>query len=181
MPKRIVLRIIKAINAINTSLGLWLCGGVITVMSIAVAYEVVMRYFFNMPTKWSMELNLNLFCVCALMAGGYTLVQDGHVRVDVFYIRLSLRKKAILDLITCWFLFLFCGILIWQGWDMAYAAFQSGETSTEAMGWVLWPSQMMVPIGAFLLGIQGLIKFGCDIGTVIKNREVSLWKTPRPG
>lgn len=179
MPKRIVLRIVKAINAVNTSIGLWVCGSVVTVMSIAVAYEVVARYFFHSPTRWSMELNLNLFCVCALLAGGYTLVQDGHVRVDVFYIRLSPRKKAILDLITCWFFFLLCGVLLWEGWDFAYSAFLSGETSTEAMGWPLWYSQMMVPIGALLLGIQGLVKFGCDIGAAIKNSEVSLWRVPR--
>ena len=70
-------------------------------------YEVAARYFFNRPTIWVWELNGLLQCVFVALAGGYTLLVRGHVRVDVVYGHLSMRKKAILDLITSFFMFSF--------------------------------------------------------------------------
>jgi len=86
-----------------------------------------MRYFFNRPTIWVWEMNGFLLCVFVALGGGYTLLVRGHVRVDIVYDYLSTRSKAIMDLLTSFFIFLFLGILLWQ-------ATEQGATFLGASG-----------------------------------------------
>ena len=140
----------------------------VVVMIATISYEVIARYFFNSPTLWVTELNLYILCGYILLSGGSTLAQNSHVRVDLFWSVLSERKKAIADVATSGFLFMFCIALIWKGGEMAYRAYVDGTTSSEAMGWPLLPSKLMVPLGGFLLLVQGLAKFLRDILTIWK-------------
>ena len=135
----------------------------VIVMMVTIMYEVIARYFFGSPTLWVTELNIYVLCGYILLAGGATLAENGHVRVDVFWSTLSDRKKAFADVITSGLLLAFWMALVWKGWEMTYRSFVDGSTSSEAMGWPLFPSQMMVPLGGLLLGLQGLTKLWRDI------------------
>ena len=83
-------------------------------------WEVFWRYGFNRPTIWVHETSEHLFAIFFLLGGAYTLSQGGHVRVDVLTTKLSARKRIILEMYTSVFFFLFTGLLLWQGIDMAW-------------------------------------------------------------
>ena len=135
----------------------------VIVMILTIMYEVIARYFFGSPTLWVTELNIYVLCGYILLAGGATLADNGHVRVDVFWTNLSTRGKALTDIVTSGLLFAFCLALVWKGGEMATRSFADSAASAEAMGWPLYPSQFMVPLGGFLLLLQGLAKLWRDI------------------
>ena len=143
----------------------------VIVMIVTIMYEVIARYFFNSPTMWVTELNIYILCGYILLAGGATLAENGHVRVDLFWSTLSGRRKALADIVTSVLLFSFCAALVWKGWEMSYRSLIYGSTSSEAMEWPLFPSQVMVPLGGLLLGLQGLVKLWRDILTFRKGAK----------
>ncbi|MBW1682750.1 MAG: TRAP transporter small permease subunit [Deltaproteobacteria bacterium] len=161
------MRVLKWITYINEKVGL-LCGWIILVMTISVTFDVVMRYFFNRPTYWGLELNLYLLVATSFLAGGYCLLVDGHVRVDIIYQIFPPRMRALVDVVTSALFFLFVAVIVWKGWEFAYESLVEGKRSSDAMGWPLYPSQMMIPIGGVLIGLQGVVKLIEDIVILVK-------------
>jgi TRAP-type mannitol/chloroaromatic compound transport system permease small subunit len=75
-------------------------------------FEVVSRYVFNSPTSWAHEGMYLMFGMQYLIAGSYAMLTESHVRVDIFYARMSPRRKAVTDLLTSVFFFIFAGTLL---------------------------------------------------------------------
>ena len=136
------------------------------VLMCVVLIEVVMRYVLNNPTKWAHEMSLYFFGGAINLGAAYTLFHKGHVTMDVVHSRLSLRGRAIMDIATFIFFFVFVAVLLWKGWYVTWKAFQFMERTESSWGPVIWPSRLVIPIGAFLLLLQGLAKFVRDILTV---------------
>ena len=126
----------------------------VIVMMLTISYEVVSRYLFNAPTDWSGEINQYLLCAMSMLGGGYTLLVDQHVRVDIVYRYFSARQRAIIELATWWLLIILCLILIWKGGVAALDALIQGKKSMSILEFPLFPSLVMVPLGAFLLLLQ---------------------------
>lgn len=131
------------------------------------SYEVVSRYVFNAPTRWSTETVGFLSGAYCIMGGAYALYHNRHVRMDVIYSRLSSRKKAVVDLITFPFFFLFCGVLVWFGWDFAWQSVLVREATSSAWGPPLYPFKLILPIGAFLLLLQGAVNFARNLNNAM--------------
>ena len=85
-------------------------------------YEVVMRYVFNSPTNWAHESMYLMFGMQYLVAGSYALLCGSHVRVDIFYAQMSPRHKALVDILTSVFFFIFAGTLLWTSYIFAFDA-----------------------------------------------------------
>ncbi|MBW2007650.1 MAG: TRAP transporter small permease subunit [Deltaproteobacteria bacterium] len=160
-------RLFGFVDRVNTWVGT-VASYLVLVAIGTIAYEVTARYVFNSPTKWVTELNIYMLCAYVLLSGGFALLEGQHVRVDLFWLRLSDKRKALADLFTSVLFFAFAVALVWKGAEMTLRSFTGGTTSPEAMAWPLYPSQAMVPIGGFLLGIQGLAKFWRDLRIVRK-------------
>jgi TRAP-type mannitol/chloroaromatic compound transport system permease small subunit len=126
------------------------------IITIFVLFEVLARYFFNAPTTWSNEVNQYLLCALVMLGAGYTLKNRAHTRVDIIYINMSQAKKDWVEILSGLIVLLFCCPIIYFGTIIAHEAYVTGETSVSAAQLVLWPSQAVVPIGAFLLALQGL-------------------------
>ena len=75
-------------------------------------YEVIARFVFNSPTNWVHESMFLMFGMQYMLAGAYAYREDQHVRVDVFYAKFSPRGKAIADIITSVFFFIFIGTML---------------------------------------------------------------------
>jgi TRAP-type mannitol/chloroaromatic compound transport system permease small subunit len=126
------------------------------IITIFVLWEVLVRYFFNAPTTWSNEVNQYLLCALVMIGAGYTLKNRAHTRVDIIYINMSDARRNWIEILSGLIVLLFCSPMIYFGIKIAYEAYELGETSVSAAQLVLWPSQAMVPLGAFLLALQGL-------------------------
>ena len=126
-------------------------------------YEVVARYVFNSPTNWVHESMFLMFGMQYMISGAYAYREDQHVRVDVLYTRFSVRGKAIADIVTSVFFFIFTLTLLWTGWRFASDAIGNHETSFTEWGIQYWPVKLTIPIGAALIILQGVSKLIKDI------------------
>ncbi|ODR88336.1 TRAP transporter small permease subunit [Sinorhizobium alkalisoli] len=133
-------------------------------------YEVVGRYVFNSPTNWVHESMFLMFGIQYMLAGAYAYRDESHVRVDIVYSRLSDRGRAICDVITSAFFFLFVGTMLVTGWRFANDAMAVGERSFTEWGVQYWPVKLSIPIGAALLLLQGFSRLLRDIATVVAGK-----------
>lgn len=85
-------------------------------------YEVIARYVFNSPTNWAHESMYLMFGMQYLIAGSYAMLTESHVRVDIFYANFSPRRRAVTDLLTSVFFFIFAGTLMVTSWIFAMDA-----------------------------------------------------------
>lgn len=134
-------------------------------------YEVVARYVFNSPTNWAHEGMFLMFGMQYLIAGAYAMLTESHVRVDVFYATMSVRRKALVNILTTVFFFIFAGTLLVTGWIFAADATRVRETSFTEWQIVYWPFKWAIFVGALLLLLQGIAKLAADIRTLIAGAE----------
>ncbi|MBT0963295.1 TRAP transporter small permease subunit [Denitromonas iodatirespirans] len=130
---------------------------------VAYFYEVIMRYVFNQPTIWVHESCFLLFGMQYLLAGAYTLLTGGHVRVDVLYIKLPPRGRVGMDIFTSVFFFIFAIALFGTSWGFFMSSYGMGETTVETWGIQYWPVKATMVIGASLLLLAGISKLIKDI------------------
>jgi len=163
--------LLRIVDRINDRVGVVVMLLVI-VMALALLYEVVMRYAFNNPTVWAHELTQMIFGAYFMLGAGYAFLHKAHVTVDILHARLSLRKQAILDLVTSTFFFLFCVALVWKGGSVAWEALSLGKHSSTGWSPPIAPVTMTVPIGALLLLLQGAAKFIRDLITATGREQI---------
>ena len=126
-------------------------------------YEVLARYVFNSPTNWAHESMFLMFGMQYLLAGGYALRENAHVRVDVIYAYFSVRQKALVDVLTSVFFFIFVVTLLWSGWTFFMDSYSVREVSFTEWGIQYWPVKFAIPLGAALLLLQGLSRLFKDV------------------
>lgn len=116
-----------------------------------------MRYAFNMSSNAWLEIQWYMFGVMFLLGASYTLRMNEHVRVDIIYGNLSERGKLWIDLLGgIFFLLPATTILCWMSWPMFVNSYEIHEMSNNAGGLLRWPIKLMLPVGFFLLTLQGL-------------------------
>jgi len=130
-------------------------------------YEVVARYLFNSPTNWVHESMFLMFGMQYLIAGGYAYLTDSHVRVDVFYSRFSRRGKALTDVLTSVFFFIFAGTLLVTGWIFAADSLGVWEVSFTEWAIQYWPVKIAIIVGAALILLQGIAKLLDDLRILV--------------
>jgi TRAP-type mannitol/chloroaromatic compound transport system permease small subunit len=157
-----VRNLLRAIDLVNEWVGRIVSLFIFPIIG-AVIFEVLMRYFLRRSQLWVPETSVFLFGALFVLGGGYAYLHDAHVRLDAVYERFSPRSKAIADVITSWFSFLFCVILIWKGAAMAWDSFITLERSPSAFAPLLFPLKMLIPIGSVLFLLHGLTKFIRDL------------------
>ena len=143
-------------------------------------YEVIARYVFNSPTNWAHEAMFLMFGMQYLIAGGFCLRESAHVRVDVIYVHIPKRMKAILDVVTSAFFFIFVVTLLVTGWIFFHDAFSIKEVSFTEWGIQYWPIKFALPLGAALLMVQGAAQLLKDITVALRPDAASLDTEVRP-
>lgn len=125
---------------------------------LILVYEVVMRYAFNSPTIWAHETSCMLYGAHFVLGGAYALRHDAFVNVEVLYMRFSKRTRAILDLFTWTMFYLYVGALLWKSIPWAWESLSVLEYSESPWGPPIWPVKLTIPIGSFLMLLQGMTK-----------------------
>ena len=134
--------------------------------------EVTQRYVFNHPTMWGYELIIMLGAAMYPLTWACIHRRHGHVRVDVFYSRMSTRGKAIVD-VVCGVLFFFpvilflvytSGVWMWHAWEI-------GEKSVETYWYPpIAPLRTAVFVGVVLFLVQGVAQFIRDAHLLVRGR-----------
>jgi TRAP-type mannitol/chloroaromatic compound transport system permease small subunit len=153
---RALLRFSRAVDALNAFVGRWVLWLILgsTVIS---GLNAIVRKAFNTSSNAYLEVQWYLFAAAFLLASGYTLLQGEHVKIDVVASRLSKRKQIWIDILGfTFFLTPMCLVVLYFGIPFFLQGFHSGEMSSNAGGLIRWPVYLMMPIGFFLLLLQGL-------------------------
>ncbi len=144
------------IDRITTAIGksvVWL----IFLAIIISAVNAVMRKLFNMSSNAWLEAQWYLFGAAFMLGAAYTLKENEHIRIDIFYGSRSRRTQHWIDLFGHMFFLmpfvLFSAYTLWPYWISAY---QSGQVSTNASGLIIWPARLILFAGFALLVVQGV-------------------------
>jgi TRAP-type mannitol/chloroaromatic compound transport system permease small subunit len=138
----------------------------IFILTAAVMYEVIMRYFFNAPTLWAFDFTIQMYGAVFMMGGASAMSTKTHVKADMYYNRLSEKGQAILDLIL-FICFYAPGVfaLTYAGYFYAKKAWIVHETSWNSPAQIqVYFSKSLIPIAGLLLLIIGISEiFRCII------------------
>lgn len=118
---------------------------------------VILRYVFGINLILMQESITYMHGAVFLLAAGYALLTDDHVRVDIFYRGLSPRRKALVDFLgTYLFLFPICLVIFAAARDYVGEAWRVREGSTEQSGIQgVYLLKTLIPIFALLLSMAG--------------------------
>ena len=117
---------------------------------------VILRYLFDIGHVWMQELYVWVHAAAFMMAAGYTLLHDGHVRIDVIYRDAGTRYKAVVNLLGSVFLGLpFMWMLFVKALPLVERSFWRGERSSEVGGLPgLYLLKASILVFALLMGLQ---------------------------
>ncbi|MGK7907058.1 MAG: TRAP transporter small permease subunit [Synechococcus sp.] len=147
-------------------------------MVLVGAYNAIVRYISrfigtNLSSNLYIELQWYLFTMVFCLGAAYVLSQNRHVRVDILYSRLSLKGKAIVDLVGSTVLLLpICGVYIWFTYPPVVRSWKSLEASPDPNGLPRYPIKTVVIAAFVLLALQG-------ISEIIKNIAILSGVDPR--
>lgn len=130
----------------------------ILILSMAVTYEVFVRYALNAPTTWAFDFSYITYGALFLMSGAYALARNNHVRGDFIYRKWKPRTQATIDLVL-FILFFLPGVLalVYSGWNYAAMSIRFKEVSIfSPAGIPVFPLKALIPIAGALLLIQGV-------------------------
>lgn len=151
-----LLALSRLIDTISTAIGksvIWL----IFVAVLVSAINAVMRKMFNMSSNAWLEAQWYLFGAAFMLAAAYTLKENEHIRIDIFYGTRSEKTRHRIDLFGhVFFLLPFTVLMTYMLIPYAWAAFQSGQVSSNSGGLPIWPARMVLAVGFVLLTFQAL-------------------------
>ncbi len=150
-----LLRLSRAVDWLNTQIGkyvIWL----ILASTVISGVNAIVRKIFNVSSNAYLEVQWYLFAASFLLAAGYTLLCNEHVRIDVVSSRLSKRGQIWVDIIGfTFFLTPICLAVLWYGVPFFLQGYRSGEVSGNSGGLIRWPVYAMMPLGFAMLLLQG--------------------------
>ena len=151
-----LLALSRAIDALNRRVGHAVCWLVLAAVLIS-AGNAVSRYLFDASSNAWLELQWYLFSAVFLLAAGYALLHNEHVRIDVIFGHLPPRLRAWIDLIGGVFFLLPMAIMIMVlSWPVFVDSYTHHEYSGDAGGLLRWPVKLLIPVGFLLLALQGV-------------------------
>lgn len=166
---------LKSIDTINDVVGKSSAFLFLLLMFIAVI-EVTLRYVFNRPTTWAWEINVQLMAAVTVLAAGYVLLHGGHVKMDIVVNMLSQRTRKIIELITLVLFFFVCIVIIYYSVDAAWDSVLSREHTYSIFASPVYPLKCLIPLGAFLLLLQGISRFIRNLIHVVWSRDVDRYE-----
>ena len=151
-----LLVIARGIDRVSAFIGksvMWL----ILLAVLVSSGNAIVRKMFNWSSNSLLEMQWYLFGAAFMGAAAYTLQQNEHIRIDIFYGTRTRRTQHWIDLFGHVFFTLpFVVLMSWLLVPYAWGAFQSGQGSGNASGLVVWPARAILAAGFLLLILQAI-------------------------
>ena len=181
-PMNALLGFSRIVDTINQRIGLVVMYGVFVLMAVLL-WSSVSKTFF-LPSLWTLEMAQFLMVAYYMLGGPYSILMGSNVRMDLFYSRWSLRRKAAVDCVTVLFLIFYLGVMLYGAfsstayslgyWGDEYVSFFSGlvtgseeigrlERSSTAWRPYIWPIKTIMIMGLFLMLLQALSELCKDL------------------
>ena len=151
-----LLAISRGIDWFNTQFAV-VANWLVLLAALISAGNAGSRYLFSESSNGWLEIQWYMFAGMVLLGGPYTLKMNEHVRVDLVYGLASERARIWIDIVGgLLFLLPICLILTYFTWPWFVESWTINEASSNAGGLVRWPVKLLLPVGFFLMAIQGV-------------------------
>jgi TRAP-type mannitol/chloroaromatic compound transport system permease small subunit len=151
-----LLRLSGLIDTVNRRIGraaIWL----VLVCVLLSALTATLRYLLDWGSNAMIEAQWFLFGLVFLLCAPWTLQEQGHVRVDILYTRLSPRARVWIDILGgLLFLLPVSLLMVWDGWSYFLLSFGQNESSFNPGGLLWWPMKLVIPVAFALIAAQGV-------------------------
>lgn len=164
MPKAIKA-FVRYIEAVNTRVGKATMYMIFAMMGILL-FESISRTVFNWPHIWVVEIAQFLMAAYYLLGGGYSMILDGHVRMDLLYGPWSAKRQALADVITAPVLIFYLVFLLYGAISSIEYAVRYGQVNYTPWGPPLAPIKIIMGIGILLMLLQAVAVFFKDLAKV---------------
>lgn len=131
----------------------------LTIIMVASTFLIVLlRYLLDTGFIWMQELVTWMHAAVFMLGAAWALRSGDHVRVDVFYKKMTPRRQGWVDLLgTLFFLLPLCGYIFFESLPYVQQSWEIGERSREASGLPgLFLLKTLIPLTALLLALQGV-------------------------
>lgn len=146
----------RAVDRLNYGFGK-IADWMVLAACLVSAGNASIRYLISQSSNAWLEMQWYMFGAIVLLGGAYTLKRNEHVRVDIVYGALSHRGRLWVDTFgLVAFLLPAAVLLTWMTWPFFLDSFFRHEESSNAGGLLRWPVKILLPLGFFILTLQGL-------------------------
>lgn len=151
-----LLKFSSGVDWINAQFGV-IADWLVLFSALISAGNAASRYLFSESSNGWLEIQWYMFAGMVLLGGPYTLKLNEHVRVDLLYGMVSEKTRIWIDIIGgLLFLLPICIILTYFTWPWFVDSWNLNEQSSNAGGLVRWPVKLLMPVGFFLMAVQGV-------------------------
>lgn len=159
---KIYVRYMDATSRVVGKVVMFLIFGMIAIL----LYETVSRTIFNRPHIWSVESAQFVMAAYYLLGGGFSMLIGSHVRMDLLYDRWSVKKKAVVDVITFFIILLYLVVLIYGGFQGILYALKYKQVTYSAWAPQVAPIKIIMQIGIVMMLLQVIAEFIKDLAII---------------
>ena len=161
---------VNLVDNICERVGRFVMYGIFLMMFLLIL-SFITRNIINFPLMWIIEMAQFTITAYYLLGGGYSMLTDDHVRMDLFYGKLSKKGKAKMDIFTSFFLIFYLAILFFGSITSLIYTIQTKQKLFTAWAPYVWPIKTLMLIGILLMLLQAFSSLFKNIANV-KNREI---------
>lgn len=150
-----LLAISRGIDVVNSWIGKASIWFILASVLVSAGNALIRKLAPTMASNAWLELQWYLFGAAFMGAAAYTLLQNEHIRIDIFYATRTRRTQHWIDLLGhILFLLPFTLLMVWLLWPYLLQSYQSGQVSTNAGGLLIWPARAILLTGFVMLVFQ---------------------------
>lgn len=151
-------------------------------LTLLVVADVSLRYGIGKPIFFAHDVVVLYLTPALFFFGvGPTYWRDEHLAVDLLVLKLSIRSRALTDVLGAMIGIVIFVLLVWVSWDRAWTSFANGERIASIVPWPAWLSYVLVPAGSLAMVLVCLARLVCAIQVVITGRQPSMPEHSRYG
>ena len=161
MPK-FISSYVKYVDLICEKIGRFVMYWVFFMMFLLIL-SFVTRNIINYPLMWIIEMAQFTITAYYLLGGGYSMITDDHVRMDLFYGKLSKKGKVKMDIFTSFFLIFYLVLLLIGSITSLIYTIETKQKLFTAWAPYVWPIKTLMLIGILLMLLQAFSTLFKDI------------------
>ena len=150
---RFISSYVKFVDLICEKIGRFVMYGIFVMMFLLIL-SFITRNIINFPLMWIIEMAQFTITAYYLLGGGYSMLSDDHVRMDLFYGKLSEKGKAKMDIFTSFFLIFYLAILFFGSITSLIYTIETKQKLFTAWAPYVWPIKTLMLIGILLMLLQ---------------------------
>ena len=153
-------------------------GACVIILTLLTSLDAVLRYVFNAPLIWAYDISTYLMGVCVFFGIPHTELENGHVNVDVFFMKLSERGRLLANAVLRLIMFAVCLVMTWAGLSRTLMAFRDNAATVGVVRIPKYPIEIAFFISMLLFTVFLVFKIYGYLAKLAGNESSALQPSP---